>query len=98
MPFLLTRLDWCLLPPSPQDYTLNVLAGGPLQAAEGTALVVDETTLETGLLTQVGIDNLSALKEVIQGQRVNYDFQYYLMNMARWASFWHSGVRARVCG
>lgn len=66
-----------------KDYDSNVLVAGPLQAADGTELILDETALETGTLTQVGLTNLNSLKEVIQAQRVEYDFQFYQMGMAR---------------
>lgn len=38
---------------------------------------MDETVLTTGQLTQVGVANLTALGNVIQWQRLSYDFQFH---------------------
>lgn len=38
---------------------------------------MDETVLTAGQLTQVGVANLTALGNVIQWQRLSYDFQFH---------------------
>lgn len=43
----------------------------------GTQVLVDETVMTAGQLTQVGVANLSALGNVVQWQRLNYDFQFH---------------------
>ena len=43
----------------------------------GTHVLVDETVLTAGQLTQVGVANLTALGNLIQWQRVTYDFQFH---------------------
>ncbi len=43
----------------------------------GTHLLVDETVLTPGLLSEVGVQNLTALGNLIQWQKVSYDFQYH---------------------
>ncbi len=43
----------------------------------GTHLLADETALSSGQLTEVGVSNLTALGNVIQWQKVTYDFQYH---------------------
>lgn len=43
----------------------------------GTEILVDETVLTTGQLTQEGVANLKALGNLIQWQRLNYDFQFH---------------------
>ncbi len=43
----------------------------------GTHLLVDETVLTPGQLSEVGVQNLTALGNLIQWQKVSYDFQYH---------------------
>ncbi len=45
----------------------------------GTQVLVDETFLTAGQLTQVGVANLTALGNLIQWQRLTYDFQFHSM-------------------
>ncbi|XP_050211236.1 mini-chromosome maintenance complex-binding protein isoform X2 [Mercurialis annua] len=65
-----------------KDYQANRLIPGVLQLAEGTHLIIDETQLETGTLNSVGVDNARLLKNLIETQKVEYDFTYYKMEMA----------------
>eukprot|EP00884_Botryococcus_braunii_P002494 jgi/Botrbrau1/12245/Bobra.0361s0008.2 len=64
-----------------RDYTRNRLVTGPLQAAPGTPLVLDEIALEAGNLTPLGVDNLQALKGILDSQWVEYDYQYFNLQM-----------------
>lgn len=60
-----------------KDYSANRLQAGALQLVSGTHLLLDETALEPGQLSEVGVRNLAALGHVIQRQTVTYDFQYH---------------------
>ena len=40
-------------------------------------MLVDETALSAGQLNQNGVKNLTALGNVIQWQKLNYDFLYH---------------------
>ena len=60
-----------------KDYSANRLVAGALQLIPGTHLLVDETALEPGRLSEVGVRNLAALGHVIQHQTVTYDFQFH---------------------
>ena len=60
-----------------KDYSANRLVAGALQLAAGTHLLVDETALEPGRLSEVGVRNLAALGHVVQRQTVEYDFQFH---------------------
>ena len=62
-----------------KDYALNRLRSGPLQLAEGTTLVLDECALSAGTLTETGVRNVRALRELAEAQEVEYDFQYHQM-------------------
>ena len=41
---------------------------------------MDETALEPGRLSEVGVQNLTAVSQVIREQTVSYDFQYHKAN------------------
>ncbi|KAJ9175970.1 hypothetical protein P3X46_014466 [Hevea brasiliensis] len=64
-----------------KDYQTNRLIPGVLQLAEGSHLIIDETQLETGTLNSVGVDNARLLRNLIEFQKVEYDFTYYKMEM-----------------
>ncbi|XP_052773975.1 mini-chromosome maintenance complex-binding protein-like [Mya arenaria] len=72
-----------------KDYTANRLKSGLLQLAEHTNLVVDETALEPGQLDVNGVRNLSALGNMINWQKVEYDFNFHKQDF-------HSNVQALV--
>ncbi|KAI4306951.1 hypothetical protein L6164_030188 [Bauhinia variegata] len=65
-----------------KDYDTNRLTTGVLQLAEGSHVIVDETKLEAGILNSVGVENTRLLKNLMQLQKVEYDFKYYKMEMA----------------
>ena len=44
--------------------------------------MVDETQLVSGSLGSIGIENTKLLKNLMEFQKVEYDFQYYKMEMA----------------
>ncbi|CAL1371747.1 unnamed protein product [Linum trigynum] len=81
IPLTVNYLNTACLGPK-KDYQRNRLIGGTLQLAEGSHLTIDETQLETGTLNSVGIENARLLKDLVELQKVEYDFTYYKMEMA----------------
>lgn len=59
---------------------------GMMQMLEGTSLIVDETQLNTGKFENNGVLNIKALAELIEDQKVTYDFQYTQQSMPMSAS------------
>ena len=77
-PFELTVESLNAAPAVPRkDYAADCLVGGPLQLAEETLLLVDETRLVSGKLGPVGVSNLEALKAVAEEQALEYDFEFH---------------------
>jgi len=64
-----------------KDYNANRLTSGLLQLSEGTHLVLDETVLQPGQLNADGVQNLTAIGNVIQWQKVDYDFKFHQCEM-----------------
>ncbi|KAH7841269.1 hypothetical protein Vadar_027775 [Vaccinium darrowii] len=64
-----------------KDYETNRLMSGVLQLAEGSHLTIDETHLQAGTLNTVGVENVRLLKNLLELQKVEYDFKYYKMEM-----------------
>lgn len=64
-----------------KDYTYNRLRAGPMQLAASTVLLLDETKLDSGTLTHIGVRNVEALKSLSMVQELEYDFQYHQMSM-----------------
>ncbi|KNA05591.1 hypothetical protein SOVF_188970 [Spinacia oleracea] len=64
-----------------KDYQANKLVSGVLQLAEGSHLIIDETELQAGTLNPMGVENARSLKNLTESQQVEYDFQYYKMEM-----------------
>lgn len=60
-----------------KDYKANRLMSGLLQLSKHTHLLVDETALTSGQLDSKGVHNLTALGNVINWQKIDYDFQYH---------------------
>ncbi|XP_039002478.1 mini-chromosome maintenance complex-binding protein-like [Hibiscus syriacus] len=81
MPLALEHLNTASLAPK-KDYQTNRLIPGALQLPEGSHLMVDETQLKSGSLNSIGIENVKLLKNLIEFQKVEYDFQFYKMEMA----------------
>lgn len=65
-----------------KNYDTNRLETGVFQLAEGSHLIVDETKLEAGTLNSVGVENTRLLKNLMELQKVEYDFKYYKVDMA----------------
>ncbi|TKY73940.1 Mini-chromosome maintenance complex-binding protein [Spatholobus suberectus] len=81
MPLTVEYLNTASLAPK-KNYDTNRLETGVLQLAEGSHLIVDETKLEAGTLNSVGVENARLLKNLMELQKVEYDFKYYKMDMA----------------
>lgn len=80
MPLSLEYLNGKLIAPR-KNYSSNRLMTGDLQLADGTHLVLNETALETGQLTEIGLQNVHFLKNLMEWQKVEYDFEFYKMEM-----------------
>ncbi|KAF8402509.1 hypothetical protein HHK36_010594 [Tetracentron sinense] len=65
-----------------KNYQANRLVTGDLQLADGTHLTIDESQLIAGTLNSVGVDNARLLKNLMELQKVEYDFKYYKMEMS----------------
>ena len=59
-----------------KDFEANRLVAGVLQLPTGTNLVVDETAMSDGQLTARGLQNLTAVGNLIRWQKLDYDFKY----------------------
>eukprot|EP00250_Pteridium_aquilinum_P012999 c21070_g1_i1 orf=136-1962(+) len=80
MPLSLEFLNGKLIAPR-KNYTSNRLMTGDLQLADGTHLMLDETALKSGQLTEMGLQNVHFLKNLMEWQKVEYDFEFYKMEM-----------------
>ncbi|KAJ1384726.1 Mini-chromosome maintenance complex-binding protein [Sesbania bispinosa] len=80
IPLTVEYLNTASLAPK-KNYDTNRLETGILQLAEGSHLIVDETKLEAGTLNSVGVENARLLKNLMELQKVEYDFKYYKMEM-----------------
>jgi len=60
-----------------KDYKSNRLITGLLQLPAHTHLIVDETSLTAGQLDANGVGNLTALGNMINWQKLDYDFQFH---------------------
>ena len=59
-----------------KDHTQDMLLQGHLQLPNGTVMLIAECTLEAGTLQQTGINNLTALKALVEEQQVSYDYEF----------------------
>lgn len=64
-----------------KDYEINRLKAGRLQVAEGTVLVMNESELSDGRLSERGVKNIRALKSVSDNSTAPVDFKYYQSNV-----------------
>ncbi|KAL4033310.1 hypothetical protein IC575_006397 [Cucumis melo] len=80
IPLTVEYLNTASLAPK-KDYEINRLVPGVLQLAEGSHLMIDETQLEVGTLSLLGVENARLLKNLMELQKVEYDFKYYKMDM-----------------
>ncbi|KAJ0922525.1 putative mini-chromosome maintenance complex-binding protein [Helianthus annuus] len=64
-----------------KDYQINRLVPGVLQCAEGSHFTIDETQLQSGTLNSNGVENTRLLRDLMEFQKVEYDFKFYKMKM-----------------
>ncbi|XP_037975058.2 mini-chromosome maintenance complex-binding protein [Plutella xylostella] len=79
LPLTIDNMNTMSLLPK-KDYECNRLTSGVLQLSKDTNLVLDETKMEQGRLDATGVNNIAALGNLIQTQKVQYDFKYYKMD------------------
>jgi hypothetical protein len=70
------NLNKCNMIPN-KDYNKNKLISGMLQLPRNFNLIIDETVLNTGQLTQKGLINVNSIRDIIKWQKINYDFCYH---------------------
>ncbi|KAK2982427.1 hypothetical protein RJ640_026270 [Escallonia rubra] len=80
LPLTVDYLNTASLAPV-KDYETNRLVSGLLQLAEGSHLTIDETQLQSGTLNPTGVENSRLLKNLMEFQKVEYDFKFYKMEM-----------------
>ena len=59
-----------------KNYDTNVMEPGLFQMLDGTNIICDETHIKEGKIEKNGVANIRALAELIEDQKVVYDFQY----------------------
>lgn len=60
-----------------KDYKSNRLMSGNLQLPDRTHLIIDETALRTGQLDSTGVLNVRAINDIINWQKLEYDFTFH---------------------
>ncbi|KAI7985752.1 Mini-chromosome maintenance complex-binding protein [Camellia lanceoleosa] len=80
IPLTVDYLNTAFLSPR-KDYETNRLVSGVLQLAKGSHMMIDETYLQAGTLNSVGVENARLIKNLMELQKVEYDFKYYKMEM-----------------
>ncbi|CAL9123278.1 unnamed protein product [Musa textilis] len=81
IPLTIEYLNNATLQPRKDNKTGRLVAG-VLQLAQGTHLTIDETRMQNGTLTSNGVVNARLLKHLLEWQKVEYDFEYYKLEMA----------------
>ncbi|KAL5228435.1 hypothetical protein ABZP36_016700 [Zizania latifolia] len=81
IPLSIEYLNAATLQPR-KDNQSGRLVTGVLQLPQGTHLTFDETLLQSGSLTSKGVENTMLLKNLMESQMVEYDFEYYKLEMA----------------
>ncbi|CAO2185820.1 unnamed protein product [Urochloa humidicola] len=81
IPMSIDYLNTATLQPR-KDNKSGRLVTGVLQLPQGSHLTFDETFLQTGSLTSKGVENTMLLKNLMESQKVDYDFEYYKLDMA----------------
>ncbi|KAJ4769054.1 Mini-chromosome maintenance complex-binding protein [Rhynchospora pubera] len=84
IPLTIEYLNTAMLQPKKDNESgrfLRLLMGA-LQLASGTHLTLDETVMQSGTLNSKGVENVLLLKHLMEHQIVEYDFQFYKLEMA----------------
>lgn len=76
LPLTISSLSSADLTPT-KNYDEDKLEYSPLQIPDGSLLILDETGLHPGQLNDKGIKNIQTLTQLIERQKVSYDFKYY---------------------
>lgn len=58
----------------------SFLSDAALQLPSGSVIMLDETAMAAGQLTEVGLKNLGALQTMMKYQKLPYDFQFYQLD------------------
>ena len=61
-----------------KDYDYDCLISTPLQYSMGTILLLDETKMFPGQLSEIALESVNGLKEIIQWQRLTYNFNFHM--------------------
>ncbi|KAG0468162.1 hypothetical protein HPP92_017490 [Vanilla planifolia] len=80
IPISVDYLNKATLQPRKNNQTGRLMMG-ELQLAHGTHLTLDETHLQAGVLSSVGVENARMLKYLMEMQSVEYDFEFYKLDM-----------------
>jgi len=59
-----------------KNYDTDQMEPGLFQILEGTNVVCDETAMKGGKIDKNGVPNIKALAELIEEQKVVYNFEY----------------------
>lgn len=59
-----------------KNYDTNQMEPGVLQILEGTNIICDETNMQPGKIDKNGIENIKAMAELIEEQKVVYHFEF----------------------
>ncbi|XP_045127542.1 LOW QUALITY PROTEIN: mini-chromosome maintenance complex-binding protein-like [Portunus trituberculatus] len=78
LPLTLHNINKAVFVPK-KNYQTDRLTSGLLQLPEHTHLVLDETSLVEGQVDRTGVANLTALGNMISWQKVDYDFQFHVI-------------------
>lgn len=73
---LLNKKPWYPCKSQNQSFLNDAL----LQLPIGTVIMLDETAMTAGQLTEIGLKNLGAIQTMVQYQRLPYDFQFYQLD------------------
>jgi len=64
-----------------KDLDTGILHTGLLQLPPGASILIDETQMQPGQLNETGLLNLKALCDLIETQKVYYDFKFQSVEM-----------------
>lgn len=77
LPLTLERLNTAPWWPRRDNQGGVRLITGPLQVAAATQLVLDETVLDPGTISETGLRNLAAVQGIMQRQQLSYEFEFF---------------------
>jgi len=80
VPLTLDLLNSRSLSPK-KNYDTERIEGNLFQLPNHTLLIIDENTLEAGLLNERGLRNVQDIQRLITAQAINYDYTYYIHSL-----------------